>query len=160
MNFSNITTSTGNVLFTPAQQAAAWDAFINQDPYLSKNRGKYAERGATFLPFFTNVDFSVAQDIIATIGKSRHTFQVRADVLNFGNLLNSNWGGGQAFTSLQPLVTTSSSSSSTCRVPSATTAATYCLRTIGGSPLSNSYTPTANTGDVYRIQIGIRYIFN
>ncbi|MDQ4120103.1 MAG: carboxypeptidase regulatory-like domain-containing protein [Acidobacteriota bacterium] len=162
MNFSNITTATGTVLFTPAQQAAAWDAFISQDPYLSKNRGKYAERGAAFLPFFTNVDFSVAQDIIATLGKTRHTFQVRADILNFGNLLNSNWGVGQAFNTLQPLVTTSTSSTATCRNPSPTsTAASYCLQRIGGNLLPpQTFIDTAGTRDVYRIQIGIRYIFN
>jgi hypothetical protein len=162
MNFSNITSSTGTVLFTPAQQAAAFEAFINQDPYLSKNRGKYAERGGARLPFYTNVDFSVAQDIIATLGKTRHTFQVRADILNFGNLLNSNWGGGQAFNSLSPLITTSTSSTATCRNPNpSSTVASYCLRTSSGSLLSpQSFVPTANTGDVYRIQIGIRYIFN
>jgi hypothetical protein len=163
MNFSNITSSSGTVLFTPAQQAAAFDAFINQDPYLSKNRGKYAVRGGAVLPFFTNVDFSVAQDIIGRIGGTQHKFQVRADILNFGNLLNKNWGVGQAFNSLSPLITTSSSSTSTCRVPTgaSTTAATYCLRTISGALLpANSYIPTAGTGDVYRIQIGFRYIFN
>jgi hypothetical protein len=161
MNFANITSSSGTVLFTPAQQAAAWEAFISQDPYLSKNRGRYAGRGAAFLPFTTNVDFSVAQDIIATLGRSRHTFQVRADILNFGNLLNSNWGVGQAFNSLQPLITPNSSSTSTCRVPSPTTSATYCLRTSGGNLLApQSYRSTTGTGDVYRIQIGFRYIFN
>ena len=162
MNFANITSSTGAVLFTPAQQAAAWEAFINQDPYLSKNRGTYAGRGAAFLPFFTNVDFSVAQDIIARIGKTKHSFQLRADILNFGNLLNSNWGGGEAFTSLSPLITTSTSSTATCRNPTPTsTVAAYCLRTINGTLLpAQSYTPTANTNNVYRIQIGIRYTFN
>jgi hypothetical protein len=161
MNFSNITTSTGTVVFTPAQQAAAWEAFIAQDPYLSKNRGKYAQRGAAFLPFATNVDFSIAQDIIARIGGTKHSFQVRADILNFGNLLNHNWGGGQAFTTTQPLITTSTSATSTCRVPTATTAATYCLRTVGSSllPPGSSFR-TTGTNDVYRIQIGLRYTFN
>ena len=34
----------------PAEQAAAWDAYISQDKYLSKHRGQYAERNAIFLP--------------------------------------------------------------------------------------------------------------
>lgn len=161
MNFSNITTSTGTVLFTPAQQAAAWEAFISQDPYLSKHRGEYADRGAAFLPLTTSVDFSIAQEIILKLGKTKNSFQIRADVLNFGNLLNNNWGIGQAFNTLQPLVTTSTSSTSTCRVPSPTTAATYCLRRVGSDLLPPAtFTKTANTGDVYRIQIGIRYTFN
>lgn len=149
MNFEQFTSS--GTTFTAAQQAAAWDAFINQDPYLSKNRGKYAERGAVFLPFFTNVDFSVAQDIIARIGKTKHSFQVRADILNFGNLLNSRWGVGQTFTSLQPLI---------ARGADAQGRALYRLRNFGSSLITGSYIPTAGTGDVYRIQIGIRYTFN
>jgi hypothetical protein len=162
MNFGNITSSSGTVLFTPAQQAAAWEAFINQNSYLSSHRGEYVQRGAAFLPFTTNVDFSAAQDIILRLGRTKNSFQVRADILNFGNLLNSNWGTGQTFNSLQPLITTSTSSTATCRNPTpASTVTTYCLRTISGSLLSpQPFIPTGNIGDVYRIQIGIRYTFN
>ncbi|MFN2500715.1 MAG: TonB-dependent receptor, partial [Pyrinomonadaceae bacterium] len=160
MNFANITSSTGTVLFTPAQQASAWEAYINQDPYLSKHRGEYVERGAIFLPFVHRMDFSVAQDVFFKLGGQRHKFQLRADILNFGNLLNHNWGGGQGFVSNQPLVTTSTSSTSTCRVAAPTTAATYCLRTVGSGLISNSFTRTSNINDVYRIQLGVRYFFN
>lgn len=161
MNFGNITTSAGVVTVTAAQQAAAWEAFIAQDPYLSKNRGKYAVRGAAFLPFVTRADFSVAQDLFFKVKGSTQKFQVRFDVLNFGNLLNKNWGTGQAFTSTQPLITTSTSGTATCRAAAATTATSYCLRTTSGTNLINrSFNPTANTGDVYRVQIGVRYIFN
>lgn len=162
MNFGNITTSTGTITVTAAQQAAAWDAFINQDPYLSKNRGKYAVRGAAFRPHFTRADFSLAQDVFFKLKGSTQKFQVRFDVLNFGNMLNKNWGVGQAFTSTSPLITTSTSSTATCRVGSAVASApSYCLRTTSGTNLINSsYTPTAGVTDVYRVQIGIRYIFN
>ncbi|MGH9947986.1 MAG: carboxypeptidase regulatory-like domain-containing protein [Pyrinomonadaceae bacterium] len=162
-NFGRITTS-GNVdVFTPAQQAAAWIAYIEQDPYLSKHRGEYAVRGAAFAPFFTSVDFSIAQEFFAKWGSTRHKFQVRADIINFGNLLNKSWGVGQRFVSNQPLITTSTSSTATCRAPNPNpnpTAATYCLRAIGGSLISNTFERTANLGDVYRIQIGFRYTFN
>ncbi|MBX3292021.1 MAG: TonB-dependent receptor [Acidobacteria bacterium] len=161
MNFGTITTATNTVLFTPAQQAAAWEAFINQDPYLSKNRGKYARRGGAYLPFRTRADFSVAQDLFFKVKGSTQKFQVRADILNFGNFLNKDWGVGKAFTTLQPLVTTSTSSTATCRPAGADpNAAAYCLQRVGGNLITSSYVPTANSGDVYRIQIGIRYIFN
>lgn len=160
MNFANITSRTGTILYTPAQQAAAWNAFIEQDPYLSKHRGEYVERGAVYLPFTHNLDFSVAQDVFVKLGGQQHKFQFRADILNFGNLLNKNWGVGQGFVTTQPLVTTSTSSTSTCRVAGPTTAATYCLRTDGPDLLNTSYTPSANIGDVYRIQFGVRYYFN
>ena len=148
MNFEQFTSS--GTTFTAAQQAAAWDAFINQDPYLSKNRGKYAQRGAAFLPFTTNVDFSVAQDIFAKIKGTRHSFQIRADILNFGNLLNHNWGIGQSFNSTQPLI---------ARPADAQGRALYRLRNFGSNLISGSYVPTAGTSDVYRIQIGLRYTF-
>jgi len=149
-NFETFTSS--GTTFTAAQQAAVWDAYINQDSYLSKHRGEYAQRGAAFLPFTSNVDLSVAQDIIARIGKTKHTFQVRADILNFGNLLNSNWGVGQRFNSLQPLI---------ARGADPQGRALYRLRNFGSDLLSPvSYSPTSGIGDVYRIQIGIRYTFN
>ena len=160
MTFGNITTAANVVQFTAAQQATAFEAYINQDPYLSKNRGQYAERGAVFLPFVHRADVSVAQDLFFKIKGQTQKFQVRVDVLNFGNLLNEKWGVGQAFTSLQPLIPTSTSSTATCRQTAPSTAATYCLRTIGGALQSSTYIPTANTADVYRIQIGFRYIFN
>jgi hypothetical protein len=160
MNFANITSSTGTVLFTPAQQAAAWDAFIAQDEYLSTRRGQYAQRGAAFLPFVTRVDLGVTQDLFFKLGGMQHKFQFRADILNFGNLLNSNWGGGQSFTSTSPLVTTSTSGTSTCRATGSSSVATYCLRTIGSGLITDSYQRTAGISDVYRIQFGVKYFFN
>ncbi|MBL8181110.1 MAG: TonB-dependent receptor [Blastocatellia bacterium] len=162
MNFGNITTSTGTITVTAAQQATAWEAFINQDPYLSKNRGKYAVRGAAFRPHFTRADLSVAQDLFFKVAGTTQKFQVRFDILNFGNMLNKNWGVGEAFTSLSPLITTSTSGTATCRVGSAVASApSYCLRTTSGTNLINSsYIKTAGVTDVYRIQIGLRYIFN
>lgn len=160
MNFANITTSSGTVRFTPADQAAAFDAFIAQDPYLSKHRGEYARRGAIYLPFVHRMDLGLSQDVFVKWGGQQHKFQFRADILNFGNFLNKNWGISQDFVTNQPLVTTSSSSSSTCRVATPSTAATYCLRTIGSGLLTNSFTPSAGLSDVYRIQFGVRYFFN
>lgn len=160
MNFGNITTSANVVTFTAAQQAAAWDAYISQDPYLSTRRGQYAERGRAFLPYITRGDFSVAQDLFFKVKNTTQKFQVRVDILNFGNLLNKNWGGGQSFNSLQPLVLTSTAATSTCRAIGTPTTTTYCLRAVSGSLLSSTYQRTANTADVYRIQIGLRYIFN
>jgi hypothetical protein len=107
------------------------------------------------------MDFSLAQDVIFKVGGQQHKFQFRADVLNFTNLLNKNWGGGTGFTTTQPLVTTSTSSTSTCRLgPATSTAAAYCLRTVGSGLLTDSFQRTAGEADVYRVQFGIRYFFN
>lgn len=162
MNFGNITTSANVVTFTPAQQAAAWEAFIQADPYLSKHRGQYAGRGAAFLPWVHRMDFSMSQDVFVKWGGNTHRFQIRGDVLNFGNLLNHNWGGGASALTTSPLLTTSTSSTATCRVgPAVATAANYCLRTISGALVAPTpFTRNAGNSDVYRLQISLKYIFN
>ncbi|HET9333048.1 MAG TPA: carboxypeptidase regulatory-like domain-containing protein [Gemmatimonadota bacterium] len=73
---------------TAAQQWTALNAFIEQDDYLSENRGEITERNGAINPWFSNLDLRVLQDVIV----SDHTFQVSLDVLNFANLLNSDWG--------------------------------------------------------------------
>ena len=94
MNFVQFTAPSGRV-FTAAEQAAAWDAYIAQDSYLSKHRGEYAERGGVFLPMVKRIDLSVSQDIFHVFGGQKHSGQIRLDITNFGNLLNHNWGVGQ-----------------------------------------------------------------
>ncbi len=136
--------------FTAAEQAAAWDAFINQDPYLSKHRGEYAERGAVFMPQVVRADFSLAQDIGSAIRGKDNTLQIRLDILNVGNLLNKQWGVGTRLTTTQPL---------TGAGADATGALTYRLRNVGNDLISSTYTKNAGISDVYRMQLGVRYSF-
>lgn len=80
----------------PAEQQAQWDdldAFIEQDDYLSANRGSYAERNASRLPWANIFDVRLAQDVFVTTGKDfKHTLQITFDVFNFGNMINPEWG--------------------------------------------------------------------
>jgi len=149
MNFQ--TFSSGGRTFTAADQAAAWDAFIAQDSYLSERRGEYAARGAVFLPMTQRIDLSVAQDIFKDIRGRRNAFQFRVDILNFANLLNSDWGVGQRLVDSQPLIS---------RGADAQGRALYRLREIGGELMNKSLEPTAGLGDVWRIQFSVRYTFN
>src|SRR4029450_12686269 len=77
---------------TPAAQAPASAQYIPQDPYLSKHRGQYAERNGLRYPMLRRLDLSITQDVFKNIGGHRNAFQIRADFLNFGNLLNHDWG--------------------------------------------------------------------
>ncbi len=101
MNFQ--TFATGGRTYTAAEQAAAWDALIEQDDYLKEHRGEYAQRGAVFLPLVKRLDFSVSQDLFTSLKGRRHSFQFRVDFINFGNLLNSDWGVSQRLVSNSPL---------------------------------------------------------
>lgn len=153
MNFEaySVTVSGKTINFTSAQQAEAWDKFIAQDSYLSENRGKYAERNAAFLPMVTRLDFSITQEVFTELFGKRNALQFRADILNFGNFLNKNWGVGQTFVSTSPLI---------ARGADAAGKALYRLRNIGDQLISKSYQDTAGISDVYRIQFSIRYMFN
>ena len=96
MNFATFTHTNGRV-FTAAEQAAAFEAYIQQDPYLSKHRGEYAERGGMFLPMFNRMDFSLMQDVFRNIGGKRNSGQFRLDITNFGNLLELGLGRHPAY---------------------------------------------------------------
>ncbi len=75
-----------------AAQWAAFDAFIEQDPYLSEHRGEIAERFGGVNPWFTNIDLRIMQDINVKAGGQDHALQISLDILNVGNLINSDWG--------------------------------------------------------------------
>jgi hypothetical protein len=148
MNFQAFTA--GGVTFTPQQQAAAWDALIAQDPYLSQRRGEYAVRGAVFLPLVHRLDLGITQDVFTNIGGERHRFQFRIDIINFGNLLNQDWGVAQRLVSNSPL---------TNPAVDAQGRATYRLRAINNQLMTNTLEQTADLNDVYRVMFSLKYFF-
>ncbi len=145
------TYTSGGVTFTAEQQADAWERYIQQDPYLSKIRGQYAERGGIFLPMTYRADLSLSQDIAQNFGGYKNSLQLRLDVDNILNLLNDDWGVGHRFVSTQPLTNPSANASGELQ---------YRLRSIGGQLMDKTFDRTAGSGDVYRIQMGLRYTFN
>jgi hypothetical protein len=148
MNFQQF--SSGGVTFTPAQQAAAWDAYINQDAYLRKHRGEYAERGAVFLPQVKRLDLSVQQNFFRSIRGARHTFALRLDMLNFGNLLNDDWGVGYRIISNSPL---------TNPAPDGNGALMYRMRVLNGKLMDRTFEHTAGLPDVYTFMVTLKYNF-
>jgi hypothetical protein len=154
MNFQ--TFSQSGRTYTAADQAAAWDAYISADEYLSTRRGQYAERGGVFLPFVNRMDLSLAQDLFTNIAGTRHSLQFRVDVLNVGNLLNKDWGVAQRLVSNQPLVVPSAAQGGPA---DAQGRAQYRLRVINNELLRAPLEQTADTADVYRVQFMLRYLF-
>ncbi len=161
LTFSPLTVGSGAtaVVYSPEQQQAALDAFINGNDYLSTRRGQYAERNGGAYPWLARFDFTAIQEFYVAVGQKgkRNTIQFRVDILNVGNLLNNAWGVSNLATTFNPLVL---ASTSTAGVPS------YRLATqnIGGQTvlLKDSFVKSSsfNNGDVYQAQIGLRYIFN
>jgi outer membrane receptor for ferrienterochelin and colicin len=77
---------------TAAQQWAALDAYIDGNDYLRTRRGKFAERNADRSDWTHIIDLKFAQEFGITFGKKVHRFEVTADIFNFTNLLNKEWG--------------------------------------------------------------------
>jgi outer membrane receptor protein involved in Fe transport len=155
MNFQQFTAN--GKTFTAAEQASAWEAYIQQDKYLSANRGKYAERGAVIMPMVYRADMSIAQQLFTNIKGKKNALEFRVDVLNIGNMLNPDWGIGQTFNTTQPLVVPSAAQGGAA---SADGRAQHRMRNFGTDLVTTTYRPTAGVSDVWRMQFGLRYNFN
>jgi hypothetical protein len=156
VKFAPLTVGSGAsaVTYTEAQQQAAFDKFISQDPYLSKRRGTYAERNASVLPYLHRLDLSVAQDVFVKIKGQRNAFQIRFDILNFTNMLNNEWGVSQRATAPQLLnfVSRDVNNVPTFRLATQRDATgTFLVR--------DTYQFNSSVFDVWSAQLGIRYIF-
>lgn len=77
---------------SPQEQWNRLNAFIEDDPHLSENRGGYAEKNSNFLPFTSFLDLSVRQDFGVNVGGKNHKMQLSWDVFNLANLINPSWG--------------------------------------------------------------------
>ncbi len=78
--------------FTAAQQYEALNAYIEGDDYLSSRRGQFAERNADRSDWTHIVDLKFAQEFGFKIGQKIHRLEFTADIFNFTNLLNEEWG--------------------------------------------------------------------
>lgn len=94
----------GQMNFSGAGQAAAFNSYIEQDDYLSGRRGQYAERYGALAPWRGRVDLKFLQDYNFNVGGDKvNTIQFSIDVLNVGNLLSSDWGLIQQPNNVQPI---------------------------------------------------------
>jgi outer membrane receptor protein involved in Fe transport len=157
MNFASFTAPNG-VTFSADQQAQAFEAYINQDQYLSKHRGEYAERGGIFYPMVKRMDLSITQDVFHNIGGKRNAGQFRIDFTNFGNLLNHNWGVSQRL--VAPVTQANGAQILTNPGVDAQGRATYRLALVSNQLISKSFQANTNLGDVYQFMLSFRYSFN
>ncbi len=153
LRFADIT---GSAPFTAAQQAAAYDAYIDQDDYLSTRRGQYAERNGGYSPWLTRFDLSAEQEIFIKIAGKKNSFKVRMDLFNAGNVLNDKWGVANSTTAAnRPL--------NFVRVdPDGVPVYRLATQVIDGKTvlLKDSFTKSINTGSAWAMQLGVRYTFN
>ncbi|GAB3832046.1 carboxypeptidase regulatory-like domain-containing protein [Hymenobacter jeollabukensis] len=138
------------------EQSDAFFAFIEQDKYLRKHRGEYAQRNGALLPWRNQIDVRLLQDLFVNIGDKRNSLQLSFDVFNVGNLLNKDWGLVQQTNAASILVPTNVSS----LTPGGTTKPTFQLQLDRGNLATSTYRNTLSTASTYYMQLGLRYIFN
>ena len=147
--------------FTPEQQKEAFWNFINQDPYLSKHKGEYAQAYGAYNPWFNRFDVRLTQEMKVKVGKQVNRIQLNFDILNFGNLLNSKWGCTKTAiaAAYQPLVVDTKNRVDANGVPQ------YKLSTYKDSDgntklIDHTFDVQRNNNNCWRMQIGVKYIFN
>jgi hypothetical protein len=146
---------------TPDQIWTQLNNFISQDQYLSTHRGHYTERNGAILPYYKRLDLHFAQDFFIKSGKVKNTLEFTMDIINFGNLLNHDWGLYQnSFTGAN------GGSVGVLKyqgIDVATGHATYSFPYLDKNnliPVTRSFINDFSQVSRYQCQIGLRYIFN
>lgn len=127
-------------------------SFLEQDKYLSKNKGKYAGAFAVNAPWVNRFDVRVAQNFSIKAGKTTNTLQVSLDILNFGNLLNSTWGVYQNMSAVKNGQILKYNGKDANNVPN--------FSFFTDKPVTETFTSYNSVDQTWKLQIGIRYIFN
>ena len=161
LNFADIKNTAGAVLFSADEQRDAFWAFVNQDPYLKKRKGKYAETNGAFQPWYHRFDLRIVQDFKIKAGKSTNTLQLSMDMMNLGNLLNSAWGVSKAATAVKLLKCEMNGGQVKLNDNNSPIYTMTTLTEDGNTILPyRSFAPTRTTSNCWQLQFGIRYIFN
>ncbi|GAB3929319.1 TonB-dependent receptor [Mucilaginibacter myungsuensis] len=150
-------TAPNAVTYTAQQQSDIFFRYIEQDPYLLSRKGKYAERNGGLLPWFNQLDANFFQDIFVNLGnKKRNTLQFSVTVENLLNFIDKDWGVRKTITQAQVLVPTNQAS----LTPGGSTKPTFRLNFDGSQPNAVVTRDVVNFTSTYRMQFGLRYIFN
>ncbi|MEQ7801178.1 carboxypeptidase regulatory-like domain-containing protein [Pedobacter sp. ASV1-7] len=128
---------------SPAEQWTALNSFIENDPYLKANRGKYAERFGGRMPWEHSFDLRFLQDLGGLVNGTANKIQLSVDIINVGNLLNKDWGRSYFLSNNASTLINYTSAGYTFKAPADNTA--YSVSQISSR---------------WAAQFGIRYLFN
>jgi hypothetical protein len=147
-------TNSDATIYSAAEQWADLDAYINQDKYLSKHRGEYAERNGAIMPWRGQLDMRILQDFYIKAGGKRNTIQISLDIFNVGNLLTSNWGVYKSYNRNNLI---------TFRGYDAAGVPQFqypYLNAATKTPLTSTFRDDLSVLSRWQMQLGLRYIFN
>jgi hypothetical protein len=144
----------GDIQFVSAADEDAFFAFMEQDSYLSKHKGEYAEAYAARAPWVHSFDLRVAQNFSINAGGTKHTLQLTVDLQNFGNLFNSEWGV------IKNMDNSNDGRILTYEGVDASNVPSFSMVTDGeGNYLTETYSTYYHYTQCWYLQIGARYIF-
>jgi hypothetical protein len=144
LNSWNFADATG---YTGAQQKEDFWNYIEQDKYLSKHKGEYAERGGALMPWHHQLDLKFVQDFNLNVAGKKNTLQFGVDIKNLPNLLNSDWGLYKTLYSSNILNYNS-------------TTGAYSFPKVNNEVLKSTFKNYESFTSTYTIQLSLRYIFN
>ncbi len=138
---------------TDADRMAFWK-FVEQDDYLKNHKGEYAEAYAARAPWVHRFDFRWLEDFEFKVGATKHCFQLSFDILNVGNMLNSKWGVGKT--------TNPSNGGRILKYEGKDDKNTpiFSMYKVNGEYPTKTYETYQDYSQCWKLQVGIRYIFN
>lgn len=146
----------GDVKFVSQADEDAFFAFMDQDKYLKNHKGQYAGANSVNAPWLHRFDLRIAQDFKVRVGGSLNTLQVSADVINLGNLLNDKWGVPKNNMSVSNNgAILRYEGMDNARVPSFSFA-----KDGDGNYITETFTTDTHYSNAWRLQLGLKYIFN
>ncbi|SOE20402.1 Carboxypeptidase regulatory-like domain-containing protein [Spirosomataceae bacterium TFI 002] len=153
IKFDPVLNADKTVKYSSEEQSNAFFAYVDQDKYLSKNKGGYAERNAAIAPWLNRMDFRVMQDFFVMASGKKNTIQVSLDILNVGNFLNSSWG-------VLKRNTVNNGAVLRYLKLDASGQPLFNLVEVGGKLPTSTFENLPTTSSVWGAQLGLRYIFN
>lgn len=139
----------GNVIYSADEQRVAFDRYVTENG-LEKYRGGYVPRNAFLSPWLNRVDIRVLQDLFTDIAGKRNTLQMSVDIVNFGNLLNRNWGIQQNLNGAQNILSRAGAVSPTPN---------FVMNRVSGELPSSPFVNASGFNTTWSMQVGLRYLF-
>lgn len=154
MNFVDITQTvngTTTVKYTADQQREAFDAFVANNG-LEEYRGQILPRNEFLLPWLNRFDVRLTQNLFTNMVTRGDKVQITLDVINFGNLLNSDWG-------IQDYNISSYGAAILTRAGSVSQDPNLRMAEVDGELAKSPYLPASTTATTWTAMLGFRYSF-
>ncbi|MDN4165192.1 carboxypeptidase regulatory-like domain-containing protein [Cytophagales bacterium LB-30] len=144
----------GDFTLTSDQAYEILNDIIESEPGLKNNRGKFADKNAGIAPWNHQIDLRVLQDISMEFSGRKHTIQLSMDILNVGNLANSILGLDKTWGAFY------FGRSNIVQATGFDTENNRPIYRLTPDYLTKNYElPSTGLGSVWKMQLGIRYIF-